>query len=211
MSTLFYRPLTKLREGYVFTGMCDSVHGGLCASGGGHACFRGGMRASWGACVLPGGGMHASRVGGVLPRGMVCVLPGGYVCFLGEGCASGGVCVLSGGHACFQGDVCASGGYVRASWGACMCASRGRACLGGPACHACPLAWYHEIWSVNERAVRIPLECVLFCPVFIFVLFFLLSGISLFYVINFLLSIWNLSTIIIPFFQKVCLYSKDEN
>ena len=28
----FYRPQTKLREGYVFTGVCDSVNGGVSAS-----------------------------------------------------------------------------------------------------------------------------------------------------------------------------------
>ena len=40
-----YRPLTKLREGNVFTGVCDSVHRGV---------VRG---CSGGACVVaPGGG-----------------------------------------------------------------------------------------------------------------------------------------------------------
>ena len=47
----FYRPQTKLREGNVFTGVCDSVHGG---------------------CLLPGG-----LVPGGLLLGGLCLLPGG--------------------------------------------------------------------------------------------------------------------------------------
>ena len=31
-----YRPQTKLREGYVFTGVCDSVNGGACMVAGEH-------------------------------------------------------------------------------------------------------------------------------------------------------------------------------
>ena len=43
----YYRPQTKLREGYVFTGVCDSVHRG-----------GGGMRG------FLGGGMHGFLRGG---------------------------------------------------------------------------------------------------------------------------------------------------
>ena len=61
-----YRPLTKLREGYVFTGVFDSVHrGGACMVAGG--VWLGGVHGCWGACMvarghawLPGG-MHRIR------------------------------------------------------------------------------------------------------------------------------------------------------
>ena len=46
----FYRPQAKLREGNVFTGVCDSVHGG-----GAGACFRGGVPGPRGG-YGPGGG-----------------------------------------------------------------------------------------------------------------------------------------------------------
>ena len=63
-----YRPQTKLREGNVFTGVCDSVHmGGVWSRGG--ACFRG-VPAPGGACSwevpTPGGG---SVPGGYLLQG----------------------------------------------------------------------------------------------------------------------------------------------
>ena len=56
-----YRPLTKLREGYVFTGVCDSVHRG------GRAWLLG--VCGWGVCMAAGGhawlpgGMHGCRGG----------------------------------------------------------------------------------------------------------------------------------------------------
>ena len=44
-----YRPQTKLREGYVFTGVCHSVHRGImCARGGLHA-----LGNASGACMPP--------------------------------------------------------------------------------------------------------------------------------------------------------------
>ena len=51
-----YRPQTKLREGYVFTRVCDSVHGGgTCVAGGeGGRAWRG-----WGWGVRGGGGGSA--------------------------------------------------------------------------------------------------------------------------------------------------------
>ena len=48
-------PATKLGQGYVFKGMCDSVHRGACWG-------AGGMRGCWGHAWLPGG---AGLLGGV--------------------------------------------------------------------------------------------------------------------------------------------------
>ena len=58
--TYYYRPQTKLREGYVFTGVCDSVHGG-----GGAPC--------WGVSLAGGSPCQ----GGLLARGVS--LPGGLL------------------------------------------------------------------------------------------------------------------------------------
>ena len=46
-----YRTQTKLREGYVFTGVCDSVHRGSMGGCGG----RGACMVVGGACVVVGG------------------------------------------------------------------------------------------------------------------------------------------------------------
>ena len=50
-----YRPQTKLREGYVFTGVCDSVNRGACMVPRGHAWLWGG---DVHGCL---GGMHGCR------------------------------------------------------------------------------------------------------------------------------------------------------
>ena len=67
----YYRPQTKLREGYVFTGVCDSVHGG-----GVRGC-RGGGRAWL-------GGAHRIRRDTVNERAvrilLECILVLGFVC-----------------------------------------------------------------------------------------------------------------------------------
>ena len=61
-------PATKLGQGYIFTGICDSVHrGGMHGQG---VCMAGGVH-GWGVCMV--GGMH------------------------GRGCAWWGVC-MAGGH-----------------------------------------------------------------------------------------------------------------
>ena len=65
-------PATKLGQGYVFTGVCDSVH-------------RGGMHGCWGACVVAGG---------------ACVVARGHVWLPGGACVAAGECVWwLGGHA----------------------------------------------------------------------------------------------------------------
>ena len=54
----YYRQQTKLREGNVFTPVCDSVHGG-------EACMVTGMHGGEGACmagsICGGKGMHAGQ------------------------------------------------------------------------------------------------------------------------------------------------------
>ena len=148
-----YRPLTKLREGYVFTGVCDSVHrGGVrgCSRGGhawllwGGAWLLGGVRGcSGGACMVAPGGMHGCSLGG------------------------GHVWLLWGVRGC-------SGGHVWLLWGVCMVALGGMhgCCQGGRAwlllggVHGC--SGGGGMWdttrygdTINERAVRILLECIL--------------------------------------------------
>ena len=102
-------PATKLGQGYIFTGVCDSVHGGACVLSGGVHASQGGMRASGG---MPGGhvclGGHAWR-GGV--HGWGCVWLGGVH---GQGACVAGGCALLG--------ACITGGCI----------------AGRCACHACP-------------------------------------------------------------------------
>ena len=84
-------PATKLGQGYIFTGVCDSVHGGGGGCGGGiPACIAGDIP----ACLAAGGvlSQHALQEG--------CLLPGGA---WSRGAALGGVPGLGG--ACSQG-VC---------------------------------------------------------------------------------------------------------
>ena len=69
---VFLPPATKLGQGYIFTGVCDSVHGG-----------GGGGKRGWGACVV--GGMHGG--GG-------CVWLGGGMCGRGHAWQGGwGACM----------------------------------------------------------------------------------------------------------------------
>ena len=87
----YYRPQMKLREGYVFTGVCDSVNRGVC--------MVGGMCGCWGECVVVRG--HARMWG-------LCVVVGGmHGCmgvWLRGTCMLQGACVVAGGmHGCWQG------------------------------------------------------------------------------------------------------------
>ena len=68
-----YRPQTKLREGNVFTGVCDSVHGGVPGPGG--CLFTGGCLVLGGACS--GGGLLLAPGEGGVPGGDP---PNGYCC-----------------------------------------------------------------------------------------------------------------------------------
>ena len=94
---------TKLGQGYIFTGICDSVHGGM------HGC-RGG------ACMVRGcmvvGGVHGSG-GHAWLRG-ACMVAGGMHGCRGACVAVGGACMVAGGCAWL--------------WGVCMVA--GGACMG---------------------------------------------------------------------------------
>ena len=133
-------PANVVCEGYVFTPVCHSVHrgGGACVVVlGGHAWLLRGE----GACVVALGGVHgcsgacvvAQGVCMVAPRGACMVAPGGACMVAPEG----HVWLLPGGH-CM---VFPGGALHGFSWG------------GG----------VHRIWrdTVNERAVRILLECIL--------------------------------------------------
>ena len=117
---------------------CLSVHtGGVCVCG-----------CSWGVCVVAPAGRRAW----LLPGGHAWLLPGG-VCVVAP---RGHAWVLPGGHAW----VLLVGGMCGCSQGACMVAPRGAVCvvaLGGG--HAWDMMRYRD--TINERAVRILLECIL--------------------------------------------------
>ena len=123
--TIYLAPANEVCEGYVFTGVCHSVHRG----GGMRGCFLGVH--AWllpvGACMVAPGGVCGSS------RGGMCGCSGVYVVVL-----EGGVCGCSGGHA----------------WlllgGMCHCSQGG---------HAWDMTRYGD--TINERAVRILLECIL--------------------------------------------------
>ena len=119
------------------------------------------------------GGVHGCSWGGhawLLPGGTYVVAPGGmHGCSRGgmRGCSQGGMCGCSEG-ACVvtpRGGVhgC-SGGHVWLLWGACMVALGGHGCSWGG--HAWDTTRYGD--TVNERAVRILLECILVLNLFAF-------------------------------------------
>ena len=132
------------------------VHGGgacVVALGGG-----------WGACVVAPGGGHAW----LLQRDM-CGCSGGHAWLLPMGvcgCSQGGVHGCSGG-ACMVAPRGASrllwGGMCGCSQGVCGCSQGGHAWLLLGVC-----AWDTTRYgdTVNERAVRILLECILVCHSF---------------------------------------------
>ena len=98
--------------------------------------------------LLPGG-MHGCSRGAcmVAPRGHAWLLPGACMVVLGGACmvAPGGHAwlLLGGMHGC-------PGGCVVAVWGACIVAAGG---------HAWDTTRYGD--TINERVVRILLECIL--------------------------------------------------
>ena len=98
-------PAMQLGQGYIFTGVCDSVHGG------------GGCAWLWGPCVVAGGAW----------------LQKGHVWLRGTYVVAGGV------HGC----------------GGCVVVGDMRGCRGGV--RGCGI----RRDTVNERAVRILLECIL--------------------------------------------------
>ena len=136
-ATSFLPPANEVCEGYVFTGVCLST-GGACVV----AC-RGGAWLLGGACVVAHRvGMHGCSWGAcvVAPGGACMVAPGGACC----GWSWWGV------HGC--------------SWGACVVAPGGCAWFApGGACVVAPgeRGWFFRWDTVNERAVRILLKCIL--------------------------------------------------
>ena len=109
----YYRPQTKLREGNVFTPVCDSVHRGVSVQG---VSLSRGVSLQWGVSVCRGslsGGEFLSRglcPGGFCPRGLspegVSVQGGGH---LSRGVFSRGVFVQ---RASLSGDVSVWGGSL---------------------------------------------------------------------------------------------------
>ena len=136
----------SLGQGNIFRSVCQEFcpHGG-----GGRAWLQLGMC----GCLGGGEGQHVW-----LPGGM-CGCQG--ACMVAGGCMVVGVCMVAGGHAWLQGVACmVARGHVWLGerawlWGACVVA-------GG----------VHRIRqdTVNERAVRILLECmlVLNCAEFVY-------------------------------------------
>ena len=113
---------TKLGQGYIFTGICDSVHRGGVRGCGGHVWLPGGM------CGLQGG-MCGCRGHAWLPGGSM---------FAGGMCGCQGACIVAGGMHGYWGVCVVTGGHA---WllGACMVAREG-ACIG-----------YDEIRSMSGR------------------------------------------------------------
>ena len=134
----FLPPANEVWEGYVFTGVCHSVH-----REGGHAwLLPGGMHGcSWGVCVVARGAYM------VAPGGACVVAWGGM-----HGCSWGerAWLILGGMHGC------SGGGHAWLLWGGMHGCSGGHAwlLLGGR-------AWFFRWDMVNEQAVRILLECIL--------------------------------------------------
>ena len=102
-SSPFLPPATKLEQGYVFTCMCDSVHGG-------RAWLLGGMRGHRGACVIAGG--HAWLLGGA------CMVAKGGMCGCwGHAWLLGGVRGCGGGMCGWRGDACVGYDEIRSMTG----------------------------------------------------------------------------------------------
>ena len=110
-----------------------------------------------GVCMVAWGGMHGCS-GGVcmVALGVYVVAPGG--CLV----ASRGACMVAPGGAC----MVAPGGHVWLLWGGMHGCSRGamHGCSGGCAWllgggHASDMTRYGD--AINDRAVRILLECIL--------------------------------------------------
>ena len=159
-------PANEVCEGYVFTGVCHSVHGGGhvwllrggmcgCSWGGMHGCSQGGhawlLRGG-----LPRGGMRGCSWGGMCgcSGGACMVAPGGHAWLLTGGCAwlLMGVCV----HGCSRGGHAwlLQGGHAWLLGGACMVALGGHAwLLWGGACVVAPggHGFFDEIRSMSGR------------------------------------------------------------
>ena len=162
-------PATKLGQGYVFTRVCDSVH-------------RGGMVTGVGACVVAGGACVVAGGGGVVAGGVGCAWLWGGHAWLPGGHGLQGACLVAREHVWLPGGMCGCQGGMHGHRGSCMVA-RGHAWLLGGMCGcrgACMVArgcawllggggvhgWQGGMCrirrdTVNERPVRILLECIL--------------------------------------------------
>ena len=128
----------SLGQGNIFTPVCHSVH-----RGGVRGCSGGVCGCSGGACMVALGWVHGCSGGHAW-----LLLRGGHAWLLRGGVRScSGGCVVAPGGAC----MVAPGGMHGCSGGACVVA------LGGG--RAWDTTRYGD--TVNERAVRILLECIL--------------------------------------------------
>ena len=153
---LYLPPATKLGQGNIFRSVCPhSVHRGACmVAPGGHVWLlrgvhgcSGGIRGySQGVCGCSGGHAWLPRGACMVARGGMCGCSGGM-----RGCSLGGhAWLLPGGmHGCSGGHAWLLPGHAWLLWGVCGCS-------GG---HAWDMMRYGD--TVNERAVRILLECIL--------------------------------------------------
>ena len=182
-------PINEVCEGYVFIPVCHSVHGDGAWQGGAwqRACMAG--EHMWQGAYMAGEGMHgrgAYVAGGIHGRGGHAwqggvhgkgAMHGGRHVWQGSmhgrghawwGCVWQGACMadacVAGGHA-WQGGMHGGGVHGRGTCVAGENAWQGGMCGGGvhgggmhgEGCMAGGRAWY----MVNEREVRIPLECIL--------------------------------------------------
>ena len=118
-------PATKLRQGYIFTGKCDSVNGEVPALRGDACSCGGGGCLLWG-CLLPGGGVPTcyclqrswgkvifSQASLILFTGGVPA-PGGCLLLWGGGAYSRGCLLLWGAYS--QGVPAPGGAYSQGAW-----------------------------------------------------------------------------------------------
>ena len=111
---IFLPPATKLGQGYIFTGVCDSVHrgGGHAWLLGGHAWLLGGV-CGWGVCM---GACMVAR-GTCMVAGGACVVARGYAWLPWGMHGCWGVCVVARGHLWLLGvSAWLQGGVHRAWW-----------------------------------------------------------------------------------------------
>ena len=139
----------------VAPGGCVVALGGMWLLGGACVVAPGGVRGcSWGHAWLLWGGMHGCS------RGHAWLLLGGMHGCSGGACmvAPGGMCMVAPGgvHGC-------SRGHVWLLWGACMVFARGHVWFFWGGMHVFFRGGMRGIRrdTVNERAVRILLECIL--------------------------------------------------
>ena len=121
----------------------------------------------WGVCAVAGG--HVWLPGGVCGCRGACVVAGGTCMVAGGSCMVTGVCVVVREACMVAGGMCGCsmwGWGMHGCWGACVVAGGVHGCWGVCVVEgACMVAGgcVHRIRrdTVNERAVRILLECIL--------------------------------------------------